>query len=89
MRIFSYPLQFTDAVTTGGGGITGTVDGVNRAFGLPFTPSPTESLLLIWNDTFLGQGLGYTLAGKTVTIDAAYTPQTGDRLTAYCRHNGG
>jgi hypothetical protein len=68
-------------VGTPGGIITGTVDGTNRIYTIPFTPS-----LLYWqyNQGVLVPGVGYTTAvvAGVFTITVAIAPQVGDTLYA-------
>lgn len=63
---------------------SGAIDGVNRVFTLPETPSPVNSLLLFKNGILMRAGVGndFTLSGQTITFDNAQTPQTNDNLLA-------
>lgn len=64
--------------------LTGSVDGVNRVFSLPFGNTPT--LWVIVNNTavqnpFLSSPFGYTTLNNTVTFNSA--PQIGDQLFSF------
>lgn len=80
-----YPDQFVGSpsgASTAFGPVvpTGTIEGTNRVFTLPFTPS----LLFLWDNFPLAQGVGYTtsvIAG-TFTITTATAPQVGDTFIA-------
>lgn len=57
----------------------GSIDGTNDTFTLSKTP---ESLSLYLNGVRLRAGVGYSLAGSSITMAAGYIPQTGDSLVA-------
>ena len=59
---------------------SGGVDGANKVFNLPTTPSPTDSLSVWINGQLQAEGVGedYVLSGSTITF--AFAPQTGDKL---------
>ena len=62
----------------------GTIDGVNKTFTLPSTPSPAASLLLFLNGAFqTAVGEDYTLSTATITFVNA--PPTGSVLRAFYR----
>ncbi|HWC97234.1 MAG TPA: hypothetical protein VG456_10800 [Candidatus Sulfopaludibacter sp.] len=67
---------------------SGSIDGVNTAFTLAFSPSPTSSLILVQNTpagaVVLIQGTHYTLSGAN--ISTSNPPVTGDGLFAWYRH---
>jgi hypothetical protein len=64
---------------------TGAIDGVNATFNLATNPNPTNSLSLTKNGQILYVGVGYTLAGSTITFQSGYIPQSGDLLRAWYR----
>lgn len=59
--------------------ITGTIDGLNDTFTIPSAPL---RLWLFLNGLLLEAGIGYTLAGSTITMAFAYIPVAGDNLRA-------
>jgi hypothetical protein len=60
---------------------TGTVDGVNAAFGIANTPvAGTVAVHKNGIRQLPGAGNDYTLAGTTITFLAGNLPQTGDNL---------
>ena len=61
------PVSFADAEVP-----AGVFDGVNQTFTLAHTPNPQASLVLILNGQVLSAGVGYTLAGRTLTMIAPY-----------------
>jgi hypothetical protein len=67
---------------------SGTVNGVNAAFTLAFTPSPGASLELFKNGQLMvaGASADYQLATATATFNSGAIPKTGDVLTAFYRH---
>lgn len=58
---------------------SGAIDGANNIYSLSKSP---QSLQLFWNGQRLEVGVGYTLAGASVTMATDYIPQTGDSLVA-------
>jgi hypothetical protein len=68
-------IGFVDQVTP-----TGAINGVNTAFTLSQTPSPSASLTVFLNGLLMSAGVDYTLAGTTITFASASVPQTGDIL---------
>lgn len=72
--------QFADDETP-----AGAIDGVNTVFTLARAPSPAASLLLYLNGIVQRPaGADYTLAGNSITFNAA--PQIGDNLEAWYRY---
>lgn len=66
---------------------TGTINGVNSAFTLAFTPSPTASLCVFKNGQLMNAGGNdYTLSTNTITFVSGAIPKTGDVLLAHYRH---
>jgi hypothetical protein len=59
---------------------TGAVNGVNAAFTLSQTPSPSTSLVIYRNGVRLTAGVDYTASGAAVTFMSTLVPQTGDTL---------
>jgi len=72
---------YSDAETPGG-----TLNGINAAFTLLFTPSPVNSLILFRNGLLQTHGFDFTQAGNVVTFLAGSIPQAGDELTASYRY---
>ncbi len=70
---------FADAETP-----AGTVDGVNNALTLAFTPLGS-SMLLFRNGLYMTPNFDYSVAGQTITFLTGATPQPGDTLTASYR----
>jgi hypothetical protein len=64
---------------------SGTIDGVNRVFGLANTPSPATSLELFRNGLALQRNVDFTLSGATLTFQSTSVPQPGDALEAFYR----
>lgn len=63
---------------------TGTINGTNKVFTLPDSPSPPSSLMLIYNGMLMTQsGVDFTLAGDTITYEKA--PKTGRTHLAHYR----
>lgn len=58
--------------------LTGTKDGVNKAFTVP--GGTINAMQLFWNGQYLEDGVGYTRAGNSVTLTDA--PGAGDSLEA-------
>lgn len=63
----------------------GTINGVNTAFTLAFTPSPLTSLLLFYNGQVLDAGAGndFTITGAAITM--LFAPATASKLRAWYR----
>ena len=59
---------------------SGAIDGVNAAFTLSQTPSPSSSLAVYRNGLRLTTGIDYTLNGSVVTFVTAFLPQSNDLL---------
>jgi hypothetical protein len=59
---------------------TGAINGVNAAFTLSQTPSPSASLTVFLNGVLQTSGVDYTASGTTVTFFTASIPQSGDIL---------
>lgn len=60
---------------------TGTIDGVNLAFTLAHSPTPTSDLLVIVNgQILLGGGVDYTISGAAITFTSGAQPQPTDWL---------
>ena len=64
----------------------GTINGVNAAFTLTYSPNPAASLLLFKNGVFQTAGIDYTLSTNTITYVAGAIPQTGDAHVCSYRH---
>lgn len=60
----------------------GVIDGINVTFTLATVPVPATDLLLWKNGLFMTQGTDYTLAGNTITFDAAQVPPVDSTLVA-------
>ena len=71
---------------------TGVINGVgttgNKVFTLAFAPSPPESLVVFHKDgpPYMAYGIDFTLAGTTMTFNAASTPQNGDLIRCFYRY---
>lgn len=63
---------------------TGAINGVNAAFTLSQTPSPTSSLAVYRNGLLMSSGIDYTLSGAAITF-VSVVPQSGDTLTCSYR----
>lgn len=59
---------------------SGTINGSNPVFTLAHAPSPSSSLMLFLNSSLLTAGIGFTLAGNTVTMQPSYIPYPGNTL---------
>ncbi|HTW65383.1 MAG TPA: hypothetical protein VME17_12230 [Bryobacteraceae bacterium] len=59
---------------------SGTVNGVNAAFTLSQTPSPSTSLIVYRNGVRQTVGVDYTVTGSAITFLSTLVPQTGDIL---------
>jgi hypothetical protein len=59
---------------------TGVVNGVNTAFTLSQSPSPTASLTVFLNGLLQTAGVDYTAVGTAITFLSASVPQSGDIL---------
>jgi len=75
------PSQFSDDEA-----ITGAINGVNNTFVLAHAPSPASSLNFFVDGVNLKAGIGYVLAGNTVTTQSGFTPQTGVPIAAWFRY---
>jgi hypothetical protein len=64
----------------------GVIDGVNAVFTLANAPTPANSLQLFRNGQKLVAGVGYALAGKTITMQSSQIPTAGDTLEATYRY---
>jgi hypothetical protein len=64
----------------------GTLDGVNTAFTVAFSPNPVGSLQLYKNGVLLNPGTDYSLSGASVTFLGNAIPHPGDKLQAFYRH---
>jgi hypothetical protein len=64
---------------------SGAINGVNAAYTLSQTPSPTGSLAVYRNGVRLMSGVDYTLSGAVITFGAGLVPQSGDTLTCSYR----
>lgn len=62
------------------GGITGSIDGMNRFFTLNL---PVTIQMLFRNGTLQTPGVDYTASGSDIVFKVPSTPQIGDLLTAY------
>ena len=62
----------------------GTLDGVNKAFTLSFTPAPGASLMLYLNGVEQDPGIWYTITGNTITYTVA--PKSSDQHLAKYAH---
>ena len=62
----------------------GTINGVNAAFTLSFTPNPAASLLLLLNGVAQDSAVDYSISGATITYTVA--PHGGDAHTARYTH---
>ena len=64
---------------------TGTINGTNGTFTLPVQPVAVPSMQLYRNGLLQQQSStgDYTIAGTTITFNAASIPQTGDILLAF------
>ncbi len=58
----------------------GSINGVNAAFTLSQSPSPSSSLVIYRNGVRLTPGVDYTAVGTAVTFGSTLVPQTGDTL---------
>lgn len=72
----------------------GAIDGTNTTYALAQVPNPSSSVLLMKNGQVLFQGVGYTLSGRTITIQTGYILQppnsvdlVGDLLRAWYQIN--
>jgi hypothetical protein len=65
---------------------TGALNGVNAAFTLSQTPSPSTSLEVYRNGLLLSAGIDYALSGTVITF-IAVVPQAGDTLLCSFRVN--
>jgi hypothetical protein len=63
----------------------GVINGVNVVFALVNAPNPPGSLALYRNGMKLVAGVGYLLAGNTITFLAPQIPAAGDTLEAVYR----
>lgn len=72
--------NFTDAEVP-----KGPIDGVNANFVLANAPNPVGSLQLFKNGQKLTPGIGFTLAGNTITYMVGYILQPGDVHEAFYR----
>lgn len=90
------PIQI-EIIGGGGGGTVpsfadnqtpaGVIDGANDTFTLAQAPNPAASLQLFRNGVLQGPvAYDYTLAGLTITFEAASIPQVGDKLIAFYRY---
>lgn len=77
----SASIQFVDGEIP-----TGTLNGVNAAFALANTPSPSSSVRVYRNGLLMKQGADYTVAGTTITFLPGAIPQSGDALLADYRY---
>jgi hypothetical protein len=64
---------------------TGSLNGVNAAFTLSQTPSPSSSVLIFRNGVLQKQGLDYTINGALLTFASASIPQAADTVLAAYR----
>lgn len=62
---------------------TGTIDGVNRVFGISTPPIQINSLQVFVNGILQQVTLDYTFTGTTITFTVPATPQIGDTIVAY------
>jgi hypothetical protein len=77
-------LLFVDAETP-----AGALDGVNGTFTLSAIPSPSTSLKLYRNGMLLREGVGFTIAGSTITMLPGSIPVPTDVFQAWYRLTGG
>jgi hypothetical protein len=59
---------------------TGATNGVNTAFTLSQSPSPSASLTVFLNGLRMSAGVDYTVSGTGITFATASVPQSGDIL---------
>ncbi len=59
---------------------SGVINGLNAAYTLSQTPSPSTSLTVYRNGVRLTAGVDYTLVGAAITFGSTLVPQTGDAL---------
>jgi hypothetical protein len=64
---------------------SGSINGVNAAFTLSQTPSPSSSLAVYRNGIRLRSGVDYNAAGTLITFVTGLVPQSGDILTCSYR----
>lgn len=64
----------------------GVMNGVNAIFTLANAPNPAASLQLFRNGQKMTAGMGFALAGKTITFIAPQIPGAGDVLEACYRY---
>jgi hypothetical protein len=64
---------------------SGAINGVNAAFTLSQTPSPTASLAVYLNGLLLTNGVDYTLSGAVITFITGLPPQSSDILSCSYR----
>jgi len=68
--------------------ISGSIDGVNRIFGVTQTPVPASSLMLFYNGVKqrAGASSDFTLLGTTITFVAGNAPRSGSNLDAFYQY---
>jgi len=70
------PYTFADAIIP-----TGTVNGVNQTFTLPYNPNPPGSLELFYNGLLLATPADYSLSGNTIVY--TFAPLSGAVIQAF------
>jgi len=63
----------------------GAINGVNAAYTLSQSPSPSSSLVVYRNGVRLTAGVDYTAVGQAITFGSTLVPQTGDTLVCSYR----
>jgi hypothetical protein len=59
---------------------SGAINGINAAFTLSQTPSPSTSLIVYRNGVRLTSGIDYTAVGNALAFVGTLVPQSGDIL---------
>lgn len=57
----------------------------SRTWDLAHTPSPVQSLILVWNGLVMRRGVDYMLVGRRIYWSTTYAPAGGDALLAWYR----
>jgi hypothetical protein len=78
-----YAGGFQTMLSRANGGLSGSLDGTNRTFSMPYIPFFPQVSLLCLSGSILPHEL-YTISGNTVTINTPVPPQRGDTIELYC-----